>query len=385
MYQTIRPLQAFFLALLLYLPCALESDPPQPAGKLEELFVKYRLIDLGESDVPLERLSRHLARPSLAPSINNDGQIIGNRAEGGFLRDPFLGEWVPYTHDVTINFHALTNNGDLLVSLNRKSNPTEWMVWPTTTGKNGPRQPIQLGRFPNTQFLALTNLRMAIGNAIVDGKTIPVVWKANEQVQSLEDPQGQGKALTGQIKGVNNEGQVVAFLEQGEFAPPAAWSPSSGVQYMKNFRAQVLPNATAQLVDLFIVDDGTAYGTYQIKYTDTGKISDYYTYAWLPFDGGGFKLLDLDGMQLAAVNDWHTLVGALEGEAAICEPGTKPQKLSKAIRESERNGWELLEATGINNWGDIVGYGRYKGNTHVFLLQKENSQAPYMTSSVSKR
>jgi len=380
MLQSIRHFGLLLMLFNLLEPNFVTGNPSKDERIQNNLSIRYKLVDLGECDVPENRLQRNSDAPTLAPIINNAGQIIGNRSEGGFLRDPILGEWVPYTHDVLINFHDLTNNGDLLVSLNRKSHPTEWMIWPSTSGKNGPRQPIQHDKYTNTQFVGLTNLRMAIGNAEVEGKLIPITWKSDNTTQPIEDPQNKNQPLYGHAKSINNSGQVVGFFKKDEqTTPPASWSQNSGVQFMKNFRTNVLPDANAELIDLLIADDGTVYGTYQVRHKDSHKSDETYTYSWMPFEGGSFKLLDLDGMRISNLNDWHTLVGKLDGEAMICEPGRKPSKLSQAVRAQELNGWKLLEATSINNWGDIVGYGKYNGHTHAFLLQKENSQAPYLT------
>lgn len=334
----------------------------------------FRLINLGESDVSEDRLYRSSQKPSLAPSINNLGQVIGNRKEGGFLRDPLLGDWMPYINEVSVNFHSITNNGDILVSLNRKSNHPEWMVWPTAAGRNGPRAPILNENFPNAQFIGLTNDRVAIGNAIVANETIPLLWRPNEKAQQISNVEGQ-KAV-GNLKGINNNGQMVGVFQKEDTFPPTACNTASNIEFMRNFRTQVFPDGKAELEDLLIAEDGTIYGTYRIKY-ENNTASGHYAYAWLPYEGGGFKLLDLDGMRITALNDWHTLVGSHGDQAALCEVGSSPVALSSVIRPDELAHWELIEATGINNWGDIVGYGKFKGNMHIFLAQRENNQAPY--------
>lgn len=335
----------------------------------------FRLINLGETDVTEDGLYRTSQTPSLAPCINNLGQVIGNRKEGGFLTDPLLGDWMPYINQVTVHFHAITNNGDILVSLNRKTNDPEWMVWPTAAGKNGPRASIQTEDFPKAQFIGLTNDRIAIANVTIDKQVKPLLWRPGEKTQQISNSDGE-KAF-GYLKGINNNGQIAAILQNGDTSPPAVCNKASNIEFMRNFRSKVFPNGKAELADLVIAEDGTVYGTYKIHFEKDKTPSEYYAYAWFPYEGGGFKLLDLQGMRISALNDWHILVGSHDGQAALCEPGSFPVVLSSVIRKEELEDWELIEATGINNWGDIVGYGKFKGNMHIFLAQRENNQAPY--------
>ncbi|MBA2728716.1 MAG: hypothetical protein H0U49_11155, partial [Parachlamydiaceae bacterium] len=214
-----------------------------------------------------------------------------------------------------------------------------------------------------------TNDRMAVGN-IAEGETIkPFYWKSGAEIHFLN--QGDNKILDGKIMWVNNQNQVAGFFKNMKETPPGVWSSEQGLQIVKNFRSKPVPDGEAELIDLLIAEDGTVYGTYQIKYTDPSKHSPSVAYAWLPYEGGGFKLLDLEGMQITGLNEWHTLVGSLKGQAAICEPGEKPIELCKIIPQQELTDWELLEATSINNWGDLVGYGKYKGDLHIFYAKKD--------------
>jgi hypothetical protein len=79
-------------------------------------------------------------------------------------------------------------------------------------------------------------------------------------------------------------------------------------------------------------------------------------------------LLDLDNLRINAVNSSHVIVGSLDGKAATCWPGDKPILLSNIVKEEPGKEWELLEATGINDAGKIVGYGKLNGRMHIFLL-----------------
>lgn len=345
-----------------------------------ELEPRYKLIDCGEIDINPANLSQNAIYGSLSPRINNSGQIIGNRQQGGFLIDPQFGEWAPYVHDVVIYFHSISNSGDILVSLNRQSNPVEWMAWPTTTGKNGLRQNIKndLEKNGRPVFVDLTNERVAVGYLLgEDGlvnKSAPLLSGANKEPELLSY---DAKPLTGQIKAINAKNQVVGIFQNQEEFQPAVWSASSGVQFIKNYRSKPTVNSEVELGNLLIADDGTVYGTYRILDKNSENSGNSYVYAWSPYGNGEFKLLDLEGMRLSSVNEWHVLVGSLDGQAVLCIPGKKPILLSKLINSTQIDDWELLEASAINDWGDIVGYGKFKGNTHLFFAKQMNSGAPY--------
>lgn len=345
--------------------------------KNTHLEVRYKLVDLGETDLPPHNLQRRFSQPLLAPSINNSGQIVGNRSEGGFLHDPQLGEWAPYIHGIVIYFHAISNYGDILVSLNRQTNDPEWMVWPTSTGKNATRQRIDVEAFPGRPiFWGLTNERFAIGNLLHhDDQSTPIYWRGEGQFQLVVD--ANGKPLKGRAQGINGNGQIVGIFENQKEMPPAVWSPSAGLTFMRNFRSKPVPYGTAELCDMVIAEDATVYGSYSLKFDDGTRSHNLYTYAWQPYEGGDFKLLDLEGMKISGINDWHSLVGSMDGVAVVCDPGKKPIPLNQFIRSEELVSWQLLEATSINNWGDIVGYGKRNGRTHLFLAQKLNNNAPY--------
>jgi hypothetical protein len=339
----------------------------------------YTLVDLGESDVSPDLLVRDPMRSKITPVINNSGQIIGNRREGGFLRNPREGEWAPQIQNVKVYFHDLNEKGDLLVSLSDQSRPPEWAVWPSSQENRDQRQRIDgdtQRAISTLHFKALTNDRLAVGGAIVEGDSQLICWQPDKPLSAVEGDRGE--PLLGQVYSVNHHSQMVGLFKCGEYVAPAVWSQEGGVQFLRNYRPRISTTAQVTIEDLAIADDGTVYGTYKVSDSDISKPAiAHYNYAWLPYEGGAVKFLDLEGMRIYGLNDWHVLVGQLEGVAAVCEPGQHPQQICKLIEPAELEGWELLAATSINNWGDIVGYGNFKGHLHLFVAQKVNSRAPY--------
>lgn len=355
-------------------PTSLHSPKNSNPLKVRQI---YQLTDLGETDVDPLRLAKNPLQPALAPAINNLGQVIGNRIEGGFIKDPATGEYAPHIHDVLINFHGLNDRGDILVSYNRKSDPTEWMIWPTARGTNGPRDSVRLPQEDSTSLIlvGITNDRHAIGNKVLEDKVQPVIWSQNKGMHNMRTINGEN--IQGAVSSLTNKLEIVGFFDKGSHDAPGAWNPQEGLKFIRNYRAKVGPDADVILGDIAAAPDGTVYGTYRVHYQkDPAKDQDvFYAYAWSPSEGG-FKLLDLSSMRINAVNSSHVLVGSLYGKAAVCWPGQSPLALSSLIQTGDTKGWDFLEATGINDAGQIVGYGKYNGKMRIFLLDQYIKGSP---------
>ena len=71
------------------------------------------------------------------------------------------------------------------------------------------------------------------------------------------------------------------------------------------------------------------------------------------------------------INDADAIVGRGPGGHAWLVSNNVATDLNSLIDPS--SGWTLLDATGINNSGAIVGYGQFNGEIHAFLLVPEPS------------
>lgn len=146
--------------------------------------------------------------------------------------------------------------------------------------------------------------------------------------------------------GINNEGVVVGNCESQAFAwyggsmltlgsLGGSWSTACSV----NNKGQVV-----------------GYGETPPMYT--GPV-----HAFIWQDG---KLTDLGLGQALDINDLGQVVGFSETDLAILwDNGTK-YLLNDQIPSN--SGWSLVSVCGINNHGDIVGWGWYKGEEHAVLL-----------------
>src|SRR5688572_25427972 len=79
----------------------------------------YEFIDLGETDIPLEKLSTYALPNTLAPSLNDQRQVVCNTLEKGYIKDLKSGEISPQISTITSHCHGINNNGDLLLAFQR--------------------------------------------------------------------------------------------------------------------------------------------------------------------------------------------------------------------------------------------------------------------------
>jgi hypothetical protein len=126
--------------------------------------------------------------------------------------------------------------------------------------------------------------------------------------------------------------------------------------------------------DLVIGEDGTVYGTYWINtaFMDNNPQApkQLSAFKWNPTNMD-LQFLDLHGMRMTAVNSGNRMVGSLNGKAVVWHETNKPADLIAMIPVDEVKGWDLLEATDINDYGQIVGYGKLNGKMHLFLAEPQ--------------
>jgi hypothetical protein len=95
-------------------------------------------------------------------------------------------------------------------------------------------------------------------------------------------------------------------------------------------------------------------------------VKEYRAFKWVPADET-LTLLDLEKMRISAINNYDMIVGSHKGQASFREGDFKPVSIISTIEPKETKGWRLLEATDINDEGQIIGYGTKGGKLHIFL------------------
>lgn len=364
------------LAMLCIMQEALFAFTPhiQELQHVPSPIKKYRLVDLGETNITITKLSRLQQGFSYAPAINNRSQITWNTLEGGVvksLRDS--GEsFIPRFEGMKLYVMGLNENGDLLIAIERGFDSTEWMLWPHNGSEYGAREHIHtFDPFSPDLILTSFNRDEQVVGFTKDGQGfIPIIWTRFEGIQPMEKV--SGVVVPGKARGNNGKNSIVGLYEEMKVFTPFIWSPHSGFEVMRNYRDKLFPVGWMEFSDILISEDDIVYGNYWLKHgshEEMVKGSTYhYGFMWTPRESK-IEQMDLEGMRLAAINEQHTLAGSWHGRAAMREKGRRPVALETLMSFEELLNWELCEATAINDQGQIVGYGTYKGKTHIFLAE----------------
>lgn len=362
-----------FIALCL-VQCSLIAFTPH----IEELqhvpspIKKYSLVDLGETNISITKLSRLQQGFSYAPSINNHAQVAWNLLEGGVVKSlkDSSKEFIPRFDGMRLYIMGVNENGDLLIAIERGFDSTEWMLWPYNGTDYGQRQHIHtFDPFaPDLIISAFNRDGQVVGFTKKNTVLTPAIWSHSDGLHTLEEI--AGVRVHGKIRANNGKNTIAGLYEEMKVYTPFVWSPDSGFEAMRNYRDKLFPVGWMEFSDILISEDDVVYGNYWLKHgshDEAAKGSTYhYGFIWSP-QKSTIEQMDLEGMRLAAINESHTLVGSWQGRAAIRTRDRRPLFLESMMALENVNDWELLEATGINNFGQIVGYGTFKGKTHIFL------------------
>lgn len=335
---------------------------------------KYRLIDIGETTISKERLSRLHKGLSYAPSINNNSQIAWNSLEGGTLKtiNSSSQEFVPRFEGMNLYIMGVNDEGDLLISIERGNDSAEWLLWPYDGANYNNRQHIHT-HDPFSPDLVLRGLNRdgrVVGYFKKDGAQLPAAWSKSIGLNFLED--AREPDVLGMARDINDNHTVVGLYEEMKVGSPFVWNQDTGFEVMKNYREKLFPVGWMEFADILITSDDVVYGNYWLKHgahEDSPKATTHhYGYMWKPKDSE-IEQLELEGMRLTSVNHNHTLVGTWQGRAAIRKRDRRPSFLEQLMSQKDVEGWELLEATGINDNGQVIGFGIYKEKVHIFLAQ----------------
>lgn len=384
--MTIQGLSTRACLWLLLASCPLVAavEHLAPFDNIPSPVASYTIVDLGETDIELTRLSKAAKKLTLAPSLNNDGIIIGNTSKGGFVTLP--GGWcfAPQYDGMVINFHSINTKGDLLVAVQRGHESVEWMRWPCKDGGDygTNREHIKtVDPFVSKFYVAgfndeSTMIAYAPGS---DSAFRPLTWDSCQGLTRLGV--FQDLDIKGTARGISKNGTVVGVFDTTSDQTPYVWNPYCGLLTANNYRQYLDPTGWVEFADLLITEDSTVYGTYWVKhlaetyvvrghYYETrqsnGSYYQYNAFTWKPASGQ-VEMADLQGMRLTAVNKDHVLVGSLLNSAALRLPGKEPLTLESLVEPSEVKDWKLLEITDINDRGQVVGYGWYQDKMHLFL------------------
>jgi len=364
----------FFPLLSLMYQCLLigsETSHLEHKDYHPEIVYRYNLIDMGETSIDVSLLSRLSGKLTLAPDINVNGFAISNSSSGGQIFQKSGWKFIPQISGMTIQFHAINDNADLLVSLNRGRESVEWMIWPFRDGGYGSARKHILTVDPFKNDFVLTGFNtegLVTGYKKSENKLTPLVWNNDSGFQKMGE--AQGLDLHGSIKTINGKCCTAGYADEVYDRYPFYWNPLTGVEILKNYRTHLMPKGWIEFADMVLSSNDTVYGTYWIRHLSQvnkpERYRPYYAYEWEP-KTGKISTIDIDGMRITAVNSLNTIVGTLNGKAAIREKDKKPVELANLIDPDQQQSWQLIESTAINDKGQIVGYGTLNGKMHIYM------------------
>lgn len=338
--------------------------------QIPSIAARFHLVDLGEINAGPEELSKFNGLPNASPSINNAGEVIANAKEGGVFIRPNLRAYNPRIQGARLDFRSINNHGDILVGINRGSMGTDWVIWPKHLHgqeKSIHISPVEL-QGSDILLSIINDAKWVVGETHPDGHYRPLLWTPNQGLYRVGFFNGMD--LKGVIRQLNERGTVLGQFMGNIEHPPFVWDPEYGLLVLDKYRRYFTPQPEGRIEfsDLIMSQEGIVYGTYwindQLKDMQPTPDTPHQSFIWVPTEKQFY--LTNHGMRLAQVNSSHEIVGAIEGKAALREPGKEPVALSAMVRVEDLEGWDLLEATGINDAGQIVGYGTRNGSMHLF-------------------
>lgn len=232
------------------------------------------------------------------------------------------------------------------------------------------------------------------GTAYVEGQPHGVIWNG-----SLVTDLGAGIFVTG----INDAGDVIggnghAFVSiDGIYQdlgvlPGGDWSSASGINQAGTvagdssiaageFRGFIW-NSNTGMIELGTFGGRNSHATGINKGGDVigyATLSDGYEHAFSYAGGIMRDLGTLGGSSYAyGINDAGAIVGyswRSDGENPHAFLYLNGVMIDLNTLIPAGSGWELLEAYGINNRGEIVGEGLWDGQTHAFLMRPDISHA----------
>jgi len=333
---------------------------------------EYEFFDIDEADIPIEMLSVYALPNTLAPMINDKRQIAYNKNEVSILREFTGQEMSPHIGTMSGKIHGLNGFGNILTVFKRSQNDMLWELWLLNGLHRGKKIQIDLNGIEgnNLYLRSLTNGKLAVGTFKPSGALRPVIWSEKDGLHHL------GYYLGWDIEGIawdaNYLGTVVGSLStQNEEGTPFAWNIAWGLERLKSFthRFQKFTRCKidGQVIfsDLAIAPNDRIYGTF---YIDKDQNQKHHAFWWDP-RSDEVRFLNLEGMRINKISGDQTAVGSWNGQAALCDIGSHPILLKDLLPNLDSK-WSLLEATAINCFGDIVGYGKYNNSLRYFALKK---------------
>jgi probable HAF family extracellular repeat protein len=366
----------FYVVLIALLLCYVFSETV-PSRTAATNAVTYTITDLGTFG----------GTYSQANGINNAGQVVGHATLTSETAHAFL-----YTSGSLLDLGTLGGDSSTASAVNDSGQVVGDSTLPGNTNLHaflysaGPMQDLcTLLGGTNCTATDINTSGVIVGTSevtVVNGLTGHAFVYTNGTMQDLgtlgSGPTSEaGGPIGSSAYGVNDSGQIVGnsgldndedhgFLYSG--------------QVMQDLGTMIGPESNA----IAINNSGQIVGT--SKTVDSFEGNDH---AVLYENGIWHDLGSLGGDQSEArsinsygeVVGWSTLILGDGFSHAFVHKGGGMLDLNDLIPSN--SGWELLQANGINDAGQIVGYGSVNGEVHAFLLTPVTSTPSGLNVTVS--
>jgi len=320
--------------------------------KLEDrCLLSYSITDLGTLPVAY-------GGSSVATGINNQGQVVGYSDSIAGNPHAFLWEEGNMTDLGTLGGGTSKANG-----INDRGQVVGYSLIPAVQEVHAVLWDAgvmtDLGILPGyedaSEAQGINNAGQVVGESVYEDKkgqrfSHAFLWQDGvmSDLGTLE-PYPSSYAA-----GINDVGQVVGanYAYLGD-STAFVWDSTTGMQDLRGFRSEALAiNNQAQVVGGYVTD-----GVQHAALWEDGALTDL---------AGGYAYA-------TAINNLRQVVGSYGSRPFLWEGGTLTD-LNTLIPKG--SGWTLIGAEGINDAGQIVGYGRSPDSGqyfHAYLLTPDES------------
>src|SRR5271165_4481407 len=335
-------------------PAAIPMFNTALAGEGRRVRLPARLIETRKRPMRIRRIALCLGlgvTPGLAPAAHAQYHVTVLQDVGGLgINEPFA-----------------INDAGQSVGWSHSAGGVEAVLW-SASGKAAVLQDV--GSQGISIVKAINDAGQSVGYSVTTSGMDAVLWSPSGKATVLQDVGGQGNSSAGAI---NNAGWSVGFsctTSPWLGRDAVLWSPSGKAKVLQDMggRGFSAPNA--------INDAGWSVG----ESCTTSNCSGEDAVLWSP-SRKAIVLQDAGARgnsYVTAINDSRWSVGWSE-TPGVCPPKFCNGPLEEAVLWSPSGkatdlgavlgpAWSWTEAVGINNSGDIIGYGIYHGGQYGFLL-----------------
>lgn len=323
----------------------------------------YTLTDLGNL----------VTTSSIATGINNSGQVVGS--SGGNLSQAVVwnfGVAQPLnitTSGIFVVAQAINDSGKIAGGYLAES---FWRIFPwerAFTWYNGVAQHLALSTPDMPSFASGIN-----ANGVIVGRAgnQAALWDGSGSYQNLGTLPGGSYS---EARGINSQGMVAGNSDDGNGNSFATLWTQGSIQSLGSLGGTYSPanaiNDAAQIVG------GSSTGN-----------NEFHAFTWK--NGTMRDLGTLSGSTYSMANAVNNL-GQIVGYSSVTRPDNTTTDHAVIWNNGvvtdlndlvKGNGFELIQATGINDRGQIAGWGRdSNGETHAFLLTPETVNGQCGTNS----